>query len=151
MDELWILKPETRSSFIAHMQRIDLTAPLKVVITNQKAKRTELQNRYLFGWVYMQLSALLANAGIVIHTETGEIPWTKDLLHEVMKTKFLMISEVKSKSGKTIPVYQSTTKLSKQAFSEFVQNVKNLAYQFWGIDIPEPPAKSIYREWEHVV
>lgn len=148
MDELWILKPETRSGFIARIQRIDLTAPLKVVITDQKAKRTELQNRYLFGWVYMQLSSLLANAGVVIHTETGEIPWTKDLLHEVMKTKFLMIGAVESRGGNTIPIYKSSTKLSRAEFSEFVQNIKNLAYQFWGIDIPEPPAKSIYREWE---
>ena len=91
---------------------------------------------------------LLAKAGIVIHTETGEIPWTKELLHEVMKNKFLLIGEVKSKSGRTIPIYQSTASLCKEKFSEFVQNVKNLAYQFWGIDIPEPPVKSIYREWE---
>jgi hypothetical protein len=151
MEDLWIINSETRNRFIAHIQRIDLSAPLKVVITDQKAKRSELQNRYLFGWVYMQLASLLANAGIVIRTETGEIPWTKDLLHEVMKTKFLMIGEVKSRGGRVIPVYQSTTKLSKQAFGEFVQNVKNLAYQFWGIDIPEPPVKSIYREWENVV
>jgi hypothetical protein len=149
MDDLWILNSDTRNSFIAHMQRVDLSAPLKIVITDKKAKRSELQNRYLFGWVYMQLAALLENAGIVIHTDTGEVPWTKDLLHEVMKTKFLMIGEVKSKSGRTIPIYISTTKLCKEKFSEFVQNVKNLAYQFWGIDIPEPPVKSIYREWEH--
>lgn len=151
MEDLWILNGETRKAFLAHIQSVDLSEPLKVILTDKKARRSELQNRYLFGWVYTQLFQMLADAGIVINTADSEVPWTKDLLHEVMKTKFLMIGAVESRGGNTIPIYKSSTKLSRAEFSEFVQNIKNLAYQFWGIDIPEPPAKSIYREWEHVV
>lgn len=147
MEDLWVLTEATRKDLARHIMSVSLDQPLTVVISDKMAKRSELQNKYLFGWVYRQLVSSLQEAGICIRTNGGDIPWTKDTLHEVFKIKFLLESAIESRGGKTLHIYKSTTALNKKEFSEFVQNVKNLSRDFWGIDIPEPPAKSIYDAW----
>ncbi len=147
MEDLWVLTEATRKDLARHIMSVSLDQPLTVVISEKMAKRSELQNKYLFGWIYRQLSSSLQDAGICIRTNGGDIPWTKDTLHEVFKVKFLLESAIESRGGKTLHIYRSTTQLNKKEFSEFVQNVKNLSRDFWGIDIPEPPAKSIYDAW----
>lgn len=148
IDELWVLKPDTQKNLISWLSRVDLSKPLTVRITDKKPTRTELQNRYLFGWVYAQLGKALADAGIGITTAEGMHPWTKDLLHETMRTKFLVKGEVVSKkSGRSILIYHSSTNLSTTQFGEFCKNVRDFAWEFWGVQIPEPPEKSIFNAW----
>lgn len=148
VDELWVLKPDTQKNLISWLSRVDLSKPLTVRITDKKPTRTELQNRYLFGWVYAQLGKALADAGIGIATADGMHPWTKDLLHEVMRTKFLVKGEVTSKkTGRTIFIYYSTADMCTENFSKFCKKVREFAWEFWGVQIPEPPEKSIFNAW----
>lgn len=107
-------------------------------IKDGAAKRSVLANAYLWGWVYSSISGALEAAGIAIATTTGEHPYTKDVLHEIFRTKFLQIGEIQSKKGRVLPIYKSTTALNSSEFSEYVDNVKKFTYQFWGVQVPAP-------------
>ena len=110
-----------------------------VKIEDKEPKRTDLQNRYLWGWLYDQIAKNLEEAGIVICCEDDtEQPWTKEVLHEFFKIKFLMISEIVSKKGKTLPLTKSTTKLTSKEFNQYVEDIEKFCYMFWSISIPKP-------------
>lgn len=87
-------------------------------ITNRKPKRTEQQNRYLWGVYYP-----------VIAQETGE--QNIDILHELFKGLFLTI-EIREVLGKKVRVTKSTTNLSVLDFIEFVMAIEN----YTGIKAP---------------
>ena len=104
-----------------------------------KKKRSELQNRYLFGWVYAAIVNHLESAGIVIKCrDDSEMPWTKELLHELFKQKYLVIAEVESKKGGTLTLTKSSTKLEPKEFWLFCEEVKKFTYSFWKLSIPNP-------------
>lgn len=109
-----------------------------VQIKEGALNRSTLQNAYLWGWVYVQIVDQLDSAGHVIPTKDGEHPYTKDILHEIFRTKFLQVGEIEATNGKTLPIYKSTTKLTKAEFSEYVDNVQKFAYQFWRVTVPVP-------------
>ena len=89
---------------------------VEVIIRKKKNLRTERQHRYW--WVYMY----------IIEQETGD---SKDVLHEFFKQKFLTYKE-EEVMGEMVKIYQSTTKISKQEFSNLIRSVEILT------DIPAP-------------
>lgn len=145
--EAWAIRDEfQRRSLLKRLQDVPLDKPLTVQI-KQGLNRTALQNSFLWGWIYTQLAEKLADAGIVIPCDDGtEHPYTKDVLHEIFKRKFLVIGVVESK-GRSLELYRSSTELSTAEFCDFVRDVRQFAWQFWGIQIPEPVGR--YRnDWE---
>ncbi len=80
-------------------------------VTNKKPKRTEQQNRYLWGVFYPQIAK-----------ETGE--QNLERLHELFKGLFLTTGIVKV-LGKDVRIKKSTTSLSVTEFSDFVRAIEN--------------------------
>ena len=138
MSEAWAVRDEwQRRALIEHVQSLTLDKPVTVEI-KQGVNRTKLQNSFLWGWIYTRLEAVLAEAGIVIPCDDGtEHPYTKDVLHEIFKRKFLVVGVVESK-GRSLELYRSTTELTTAEFCDFVRSVRQFAWQFWEIQIPEP-------------
>lgn len=114
-------------------------------------KRSELQNRYLWGWLYRNIEKQLEEGGIVIASDDGsEHPYTADLLHEIFKERFLCYGEIvrthpKTGERKVRTLCYSTTQLVKHAkteeqeqrcFSTYVTKIKQFVWQVWGIQVP---------------
>lgn len=142
--EFWVIRTdEQKAAALGHLAciRPDPSAPVAIKVEPYKRRRSDLQNRFLWGWIYAELERQLADAGIVIHCDDGTgHPYTKDVLHEIFKTKFLAIGSIEAK-GRSLTLYKSTTQLNTQEFSEFVENVRRFAYQFWGITVHDPVDK----------
>lgn len=93
---------------------------ITVILTNQKPKRTENQNRYY--WMYLGMIA----------DETGE---DIDDLHTLFKGMFLT-KEVVEIMGHKIRRARSTTELSTIQFSGYIERIEELT------GILAPPAKN---------
>jgi len=144
----WILNDDSnRQALMNHIRSLDLSKPKAVKIEDKLPTRTQLQNRFLWGWVYASIESQLEAGGIVIHCDDGrEVPYTKEILHEIFKRKFLVIGVLEAK-GKSMELYQSTTKLNTKGFFEFCENVEKFVQQFWGITIP-PPIGQQLKQWQ---
>lgn len=82
-----------------------------------REKRTNDQNRYLWGWVYKAIA---------------EHIWEdEEYIHWVMWMKFLVDKTKKA------PYIKSTTKLDTKEFAEYVENIRNYVAPF-GIYIMSP-------------
>lgn len=125
--------------------------PWLVTMQPYTVKRTELQNKYLWGWLYRNIEKQLEDAGIVIIDDVGqEHPYTADLLHEIFKERFLCYGEIvrtnpKTGERKVRTLCYSTTELVKHAkteeqeqrcFSAYVNKIKQFVWQVWEIQIP---------------
>ena len=100
--------------------------------------RSALQNAYLWGWAYRNLAADLHNSGRVITCDDGtEIPFTKDILHDWVFADRFRVSGVAMFRGKEKKLYESTAKMSKARFTEYVEQIKQFSIQYWGVHIPE--------------
>lgn len=142
--QFWILKKdEQKKLLVDEILSLSLSKPKYVKIEDKIEPRSDRQNRYIWGWVYDQIKIALDEAGITIPCEGGrEHPYTVDVLHEIFKRKFLLqeVIETRGKRGqrRSLEMFKSTAKLNKKEFSTFVGEVKNFAYQFWGVTIPTP-------------
>lgn len=137
--EFWCVRTlEQKMGLIKRLGADTLDKPLYISIGNEMP-RTKLQNRYLFGWVYRQIVDFLDDSGIVIRTMNGgDLPYTKEILHEIMREKYLVIGEIAAHNGKILKVHQSSANLKKKPFAEFVDNVKKFASQFWACEVADP-------------
>lgn len=104
--------------------------PWRVTIEPWKDKRTNAQNRYLWGVVYTAFAQGLM--------EQGRGPIDKDGLHYICAEQFLPRVQV-GKLGRTRPM--STTELCKSgnedSFNDYIEQIKALAAHY-EIYIPEP-------------
>lgn len=146
----WILNDDSnRQALMNHIRGLDLSKPKAVKIEDKLPTRTQLQNRYLWGWIYASIESQLEAGGIVIQCDDGrEVPYTKEILHEIFKRKFLVIGVLEAK-GKSLELYRSTTELKTIEFCEFVRKVEQFAHQFWKITIPQPVGQQLkqWQEW----
>jgi len=119
--------------------RPDPESPVAVRVEPYKPNRSDCQNRFLWGWVYKNLAEQLAAAGIVIPCDDGtEIPYTSEVLHEWVFGKKYRVQAEHTIKGRTQYQFESTAKMNKARFSEYIQQVRDFAFQYWGITIPEP-------------
>lgn len=148
-DMLYIVRTqETLDNAVQAVCRLEPESerPMAVKVFQWDGKRTALQNNYLNGWVYKQLAILLEEAGTVIPCDDGtEIPYTRDILHDlVFAARFRVKTEFVVK-GKVKKLYESTADMGKKRFSEYIEQIHNFAYQYWGVHIPPP--HGIYMEY----
>ena len=97
--------------FLSELNRFRDGEQVTVVVTSQKPKRTEAQNRYYWG-CYLP----------TIARETGE----QDLerLHELFKGKFLTTGVVEV-LGEKVRLKKSTTELGVGEFCEYIMAIQN--------------------------
>ena len=84
-----------------------------------KATRSNLQNRYLRGWIYTPIAEYSGN--------------TPEEVHSIMGIQFL---KAKTSSWKAEYV-RSTTSLNTAEFSEYTENIRNWMTTF-GLYLPTP-------------
>ena len=137
----WIIRSEDNlKNAIDALSRVDVNdkKPWAMKVGPYKAKRTDLQNRYLWGWVYKQIEDKLADGGISIKCEDArEVPYTKDILHEIFKGKFLILEVIETRKS-SLTLYKSTKDLETDEFSAYCTAIKSFVWSFWKIQVPEP-------------
>lgn len=149
--------PATRShaAQVVSEMIVDDKKPYEVIIRPWEQKRTDLQNKYLWGWLYKNIADQLEAAGIVIALDDGrEYPYDKDMLHEIFSDRYLTHDIIAFK-GKERRIKYSTTQLLKspkegqeqRCFATYVTAITQFAYQYWGIHIP-PTYNDDYAELE---
>ena len=100
--------------------------------------RSASQNAYLWGWLYRHVASALHDSGQVITCDDGtEIPFTADILHDWVFADRFRVSGVAMYRGKEKKLYESTSKMTKKRFGEYVEQIKQFSIQYWGIHIPE--------------
>lgn len=107
----------------------------KMVLAKISANtRSDLQNRYLWGWVYYnQICRKLKDAGITVNG----FPWTKDTLHAAFQSCFL-IENTFYFADKVNIVFESTSKMSSKRFTEYLKDIKEFVFDTWEITIDDP-------------
>lgn len=130
------------------VKSIDVNAerPKSVQIKDWDETRTQRQNRYLWGWIYAEIVRQLNESGQLITKADGqEMEWTKDILHEALAETFLRLPPIETKRGE-IKLRESTAKLSKQKFGEYLENIERACVGWWNIRIA-PPQAGVWHEY----
>lgn len=137
----WIIRNEDNlKNAMEALSRVepDEKKPWAMKVGPHKLKRTDLQNRYLWGWIYKYIEAKLADGGISIKcADDREVPYTRDILHEIFKGKFLILEVIETKKS-SLTIYKSTKDLKTDEFSAYCTAIKSFVWSFWKIQVPEP-------------
>ena len=103
---------------------------ITISIQRQKTKRSNNQNKYLWGCIYP-----LIKQGFF---ETcGEV-FTIDEVHEIMKLKFNFIELTNESTGEVITAPKSTTKNTKFEQEQYHEQCRQFALEWFNITIPLP-------------
>lgn len=98
------------------------------VIIRKSGRRSNQQNRYYWSAVVPIIRAELRNQGVSM---------TAEQTHDLLKYRFLKI-EYCTADGVLIESIGSTTKLSKEEFNNYIEEVRQWAAEFLSVQIPEP-------------
>ena len=94
---------------------------VEVSVAKETTSRTEKQNKYLWGVVYTVISDYLG--------------YTNDEVHELMKS--ILLKKHMEAGNKRYTVIRSTTDLSTDEFSKYIEDVKRWASKEFGLYVPE--------------
>ena len=120
---------------------IDGDAILVVRIEPEEKKRTQRQNKYLWGVVYKYL--VDNDPGYFCNEETerllkGRGIAMNEIVHEFCKAQFLPPVDLGIGGGMRIT--KSTAKLNRQEFNDYVENIRRWAANELQVFIPDPYA-----------
>ena len=116
---------EVKQRCMEHIQALD--GVYRVTIEPYKKDRSKAQNSLMWMWL-----GIIAN-------DTGNSP---ESLHEIFKMKFLGTEKINS-LGYSIEIPKSTTKLTTQEFTDYLDKIEGLALS---IDIRLPHPADLYYE-----
>lgn len=122
---------------------------LVVRIESEEQKRTQRQNRYLWGVVYKTIAdndpGFFGNEDTVEALRTAGLT-VQDAVHEYCKRMFLRgetlwlpVDEC-GDFGEDFFVRKSTRKLSRREFHEYVENIRRWAAEGLQVFVPDPAA-----------
>ena len=117
IDEPYKLRLLNRESFDSFLEQFEEGVILEIIVKEIES-RTQLQNSYYWG----QIIGSPSKEGSLLSSEMFQ-GHTKQELHEALKEKF----EVKSTSG-----------MSQEEFSEYINNIIRWAAEFADMYIKEP-------------
>lgn len=98
-------------------------------MTPYKRKRSNPQNRYLWGVVYPLMAAGFRDLGW---------QYDEEMVHFKMKQAFLTQTLVNEKTGEVETVLGSTKELDTDSMTTFIENVKMWASENLQVVIPDP-------------
>lgn len=110
-----------------------------ILEVNSYDKRTGPQNRYYFGLVIPIVQQGIKDLGHDL---------TKDETHEFLKSKFNLIEVVNKNTGEYELIPQSTTRLNKEEFGDYIRKIQLFAADFLGLVIPDPGTQLTFYESE---
>jgi len=96
---------------------------------NRATKRTCKQNRYYHGGVIPIIQYGLQQVGVKMSNEQ---------VHELLKFKFLIEDVVTDDGEVLMSTIGSTTKLSTIKFNEYIENIRQWAWEYLKVEVPEP-------------
>jgi len=102
----------------------DKGTPFRIILTNDSAKRNELQNRRYWGYLLKHISE---------QSFVNGQQFDKDVWHEYLARKFGVLEEVTLPNGEIITRRKSTTQMSVSEFSEYMENVQSYAAMNLGV------------------
>ena len=100
----------------------------ELFIDVRKCTRSLAQNSYLWGLVYPTVKRFMA--------DNHNKDYSEEAIHEACKEMFLP-SRVEQLATREVRVYRSTTKLTRQEFSDYLEHIFRWAGGF-GCSIPQP-------------
>ncbi len=127
---------------------------LEVIVRDHELRRTEKQRITYWGWYLRNLAQELNDAGYEIEDDSGTVwPYTKDLLHDIFRERFLCYGEIK-RNGKVRKLIWSTNDLprkksnrpDKPTFSEYINSLREFSSQHWKIELQDPPPTDEYEQ-----
>ena len=101
---------------------------ITITIEKAKSKRSSDQNRYYWSGVIPIIQQGLKDAGYRL---------SKDDTHLAMRAKFLS-EPIPMDDGTYIERFKSTTELSKSEFSDYIESIKEWAFDYLNVTIPPP-------------
>jgi len=99
-----------------------------ITIEKTRSKRSNDQNRYYWSGVVPIVHRGLKDAGYAI---------SKDDTHLAMRAKFLS-EPIPMEDGTYIDKFKSTTELTKSEFSDYIESIRDWAFDYLGVTIPPP-------------
>lgn len=120
---------------------IDGDEIMVVRIEPEEKKRTQRQNKYLWGVVYKYL--VDNDPGYFCNEETERLLKGRgiamdEVVHEFCKAQFLPPLELSIGGG--MKITKSTAKLNRQEFNDYVENIRRWAANELQVFIPDPYA-----------
>ncbi len=126
--QVYINSELSKHRALALLESLDFKKPTFMVL-NDKTKRTERQNAYLWGVVYPMIRDHIF--------ESQGTHFSTDAIHEWFKTEFLS-GEVVSINGKQM-IFRSTKDLDRKEFFEaYIDKITYYAAENLGLVIPDP-------------
>jgi hypothetical protein len=102
----------------------DKGTPFRIILTNDSAKRNELQNRRYWGYLLKHISE---------QSFVNGQQFDKDVWHEYLARKFGVLEEITLPDGEIIMRRKSTTQMSVSEFGEYMENVQSYAAMNLGV------------------
>lgn len=125
---IYLLKnEEIKNNCLEHIKNLSKDIVWDVEIKKHRKDRSQAQSRLMWMWLG------------IIGNDTGNSP---ENLHEILKLKFLGTEKIKS-LGYELEIPKSTTKLTTQEFTDYLDKIEGLALS---IDIRLPHPEDLYRE-----
>ena len=109
----------------------------KLTIGKWRKARSLPQNAYYHGCVINAVIDGLVDIGYPKHELSHEI------VHDMLKEKFLKKEIISEQTGEVITVGQSTSRLSTVQFMEYLADIQQWANEFLGIVIADPEQQAI--------
>lgn len=106
-----------------------LTGRFTVTLEKTKRKRSNNQNRYLWGVVYPLVRDGFKDLGNKESIET---------IHEFLKARFLKKEIVHEDTGEVLSFTRSTTDLSTSEMMDYIAEIQQFSAEYLNVVIPDP-------------
>lgn len=93
------------------------------------SKRSLPQNKFYWALVIPMIQQGIEDLGTEL---------TKEETHEFLKSKFNSEELVNTETGEVLSIPRSTTVLTKEQFSNYIEKIQRFASEFLNIVIPDP-------------
>lgn len=106
-----------------------LSGRFVITIEKAKRKRSNNQNRYLWGCVYKFIQQGFEDLGNKESLET---------IHEFCKSRFLKKEIVHEETGEVMTFTKSTTELSTSEMMDYIADLQRFGAEYLNVIIPDP-------------
>ncbi|MDO4642504.1 MAG: recombination protein NinB [Cardiobacteriaceae bacterium] len=135
-----LVNEQVRRNAAAAVQAVAISGEkvLVVRIEEEESKRTQQQNKYLWGVVYQTIvdnDPGFFRSDIIDGIRKQARLSVKDVVHEFCKAQFLRAAEF---ADLNLVVSPSTAKLPRREFHEYVENIRRWAAETLQVFIPDP-------------
>ncbi len=103
----------------------------EITVEKVEDRRTNQQNRYMWGVVYPMILKALIDAGWDNVTNTDDV-------HNLCLGLFARKNMVNRVTGEVVEVNASTRHMTKSQLTSYTDTVRSFAAEYLGIEIPDP-------------